>query len=190
MAALQSGGVSGGMNAVPFISTQKLASNTRVSPLLPTHCLSCNHPLPYPVQAPPHEQGRGAPSGGGGSVDEGRGWHEPGTVAPTFHALFIAGDAPAKLAYGKEPQNETRRRTQQLLSTLAANGNGGSTSVRSPVRGGSARPQRGASLNRDSVDGIGLSPMQRPTSAPSYHDQHRLKASQSASGLLTVLSSS
>ena len=160
----------------PIIVTQRVAPGShRISPLLPTHCLSCKQALPYQTPPPmPHETAGMpiAPTASTSCGPNARGELDSSLAPSHGHVAvghFCASDAHmmrAKLAYGKEPQNDTRRRTQQMLSQLS---------------GAAAAAPAAHVLGQPS------SVLARPTSAPTLHGGRKAMRS-SASAARTLVS--
>lgn len=166
--------------AAPVIRTQRAGATGTM--LLPSHCLSCHQPLPHPPSPPPpHETPKGgAPQAGGDSRSSPQRAHSSmsaGTnsmsAGVSMHASstrlfypFKAADTShhAKVAFGREPTHEVRKRMQQQLAASATAAMAGRLKVDAILGSGAA---------------VGGRPG-RPASAPVLHKPRKMRGSASA----------
>jgi hypothetical protein len=107
------------------VTADRLTPDQRTCALQPSHCLSCQQPMPYaPPPPPPHEalgptaataladghSGRATPRSEGASLSA-----SSRTPVPS---LFLAAEPSyhAKLAFGREAANDARQRTHEQLA--------------------------------------------------------------------------
>lgn len=153
-------------NATHGLTVRKLDPNDH-SPS-ETLCLSCKQPLPLqPSPPPPHQLAHSY----GHASEPANAWVHSGSSQQLGRP--VVPSRTAKLVYGKEPSNETRRRTHTEL-LLLANADGDHS--------GAAPLAFNPMTITSSTSGLGT---HRPTSAPVARDR-KLRQSASAGGPLPV----